>query len=136
MAKKKKKPIGLKFEGDILGDRYKDAPDHMMPRLRRKRARYWCYRFRQEELEGVPAEGAPEGFKEYVEGLKDFMGWGNFADVWDLRGSNPYWCVFRTLSVWQEWDHVLERVAVPINLSARQRHIRMKTLEREYKEPS
>jgi hypothetical protein len=118
------------YDGDLLQGR--DIPRGLIKRYNLKRARYWCNRFRQELLEGDPAEGAPEGFKEFVEALPDFGGWRLFADSWDLRGGNPFMVVYRLQSVWDEWDSVMLRVSIPLDLDAKARHMRMKALEEAY----
>lgn len=133
MAKRKKKKPDSKmrrFKGDLLAGR--DVPQGLRNRQNLRRARYWCNRFRQELLEGTPAEGAPEGFKEFMEGLPNFGGWRLFADSWDLRGGNPFMVVYRLQSVWDEWDSVMLRVSIPLDLDAKARHMRMKALEEAY----
>ena len=133
MAKRKKKKPDNKMQtyaGDLLAGR--DIPRGLIKRSNLRRARYWCNRFRQEHLEGKPAEGAPEGFREFVEALPDFGGWRLFADSWDLRGGNPFMVVYRLQSVWDEWDSVMLRVSIPLDLDAKARHMRMKALEEAY----
>jgi hypothetical protein len=50
-----------------------------MNKLQRRTVRYWCFRFRNEILNGVPSDGAPEGLKEHFEQLEGFRGWNYFA---------------------------------------------------------
>ncbi len=57
--------------------------------LPKRKVRYWCFRFKTEVLEGVPAEGAPEGLRQYFEALEWFSSWEDFAVKWDVRESNP-----------------------------------------------
>lgn len=132
MAKRKKKPDSnmRRYDGDLLAGR--EVAPGLINRMNLRRARYWCNRFRQERLEGTPAEGAPEGFKEFVEALPNFGGWRLFADSWDLRGGNPFMVVYRLQSVWDEWDSVMLRVSIPLDLDAKARHMRMKALEEAY----
>ena len=129
----KKKQEFVLFTGELL------KPSHDRAVLERKKllgktllrqARYWCYRFRTEATGGAEAAGAPEGFKEYVE---SFGGWDTFADKWDIAGDNPFILVYRLMSVWQEWDQVMERVAIPVDASPIEIQRRMKMLEKQYK---
>ena len=136
MAKRKKggpaEPMDKmrEYDGDLLAGRM--VPKGYEKRMALKRARYWCNRFRQEHLEGNPADGAPEGFREYVEALPNFGGWRLFADSWDLRGGNPFMVVYRLQSIWDEWDSVMLRVSIPLDLDAKARHMRMRALEEAY----
>jgi hypothetical protein len=138
MAKQKKKPEDKfrKYSGNVLhGYSHKpNLPPELVQRLKTKRARFWCYRFRREAThEGYVTKGAPPGFKEFVEELPGFRGWDKFAETWDIFGSNPFAIVIRIMSVWKEWDQVMERVAVPVDISAKERHELMKALEADYK---
>jgi len=129
MERSKKKKSAF-FKGQILVG--SDLKSETPGRTTHRRARYWCFRFRTEALEGVSATGAPKGFKKFIEGLPGFEGWGHFADTWDIRGKNPFWIVIRIESVWAKWDQVIRRVSVPLDLSPKQRHDRMKALELDY----
>jgi hypothetical protein len=40
--------------------------------------------------------------------------------------------VYRLQSVWDEWDSVMLRVSIPLDLDAKARHMRMKALEEAY----
>lgn len=133
----KKRQEYVLFDGDLL--RASDDRDALKrrkllgPTLKR-RARYWCYRFRTEAVEGgAQATGAPEGFKEFVESLGGFGGWDTFADKWDIIGENPFIVVYRIMSVWQEWEQVMERVAMPIDSTPAEIAMRQKMLEKQYK---
>lgn len=134
MAKKKQEFV--LYEGELL------KPSHDRAMLQRKKllgktvkrqARYWCYRFRTEATGGMEASGAPPGFKEYVESLGGFGGWDLFADKWDITGENPFMIVYRLMSVWQEWEQTMERVAIPVNSTPAEVAARMAILERDYK---
>lgn len=57
--------------------------------LPRRKIRYWCYRFKTEQLEGVSADGAPYGLKDYFEKLEWFSSWLDFGVKWDVREDNP-----------------------------------------------
>jgi hypothetical protein len=134
MAKKKQKFV--LYEGELLRPSHDKAMlqrKKLLGRTLKKMARYWCYRFRSEATGGAEASDAPQGFKEYVEALGGFSGWDLFADKWDITGENPFMIVYRLMSVWQEWDQVMERVAIPIDSSPAEVAARMKILEREYK---
>ena len=86
--------------------------------LPRRKVRYWLFRFRTEAVEGIPANGAPEGLREYFEKYPGFIGWKAFAVSWDLphiegclrdlcKCANeivPLTPVSRQFSVWEEWD--------------------------------
>ena len=125
------------FDGDLLhasDDRDALQRKKILGQTVKRRARYWCYRFRTEAIEGgAPSTGAPEGFKEFVESLAGFGGWPAFADKWDITGENPFMVVYRIMSVWQEWDHVMERVAIPIDSTPVEIERRQKILEKQYK---
>jgi hypothetical protein len=138
MAKKKPKPKQkpVFFDGNLL--RSTDDPKmlerkKLLGRTTLRRARYWCYRFRNEETGGATADDAPAGFKKAVESMPGFMGWDLFADKWDIVGDNPFMIVYRLMSVWQEWDQVMERVAIPIDSSPAEVAARMRILEHQYK---
>ena len=133
MVKQKQKYV--LFAGDLLRptqDRDVLKRRKVLGKTLRRQARYWCYRFRTEATGGAEATGAPEGFKEFVESLGGFGGWDMFADKWDLAGENPFIIVYRLMSVWQEWDHVMERVAIPVDATPAEVAVRMRVLEKQY----
>jgi hypothetical protein len=124
MAKKKPKPKQkpVFFDGNLL----RSTDDPKM--LERKKLLG-----RNEETGGATADDAPAGFKKAVESMPGFMGWDLFADKWDIVGDNPFMIVYRLMSVWQEWDQVMERVAIPIDSSPAEVAARMRILEHQYK---
>jgi len=134
MAKKKQKFV--LYEGELLNpsdDKAMLQRKNLLGTTRKRRARYWCYRYRTEATGGTAASGAPPGFKDYIESLGGFSGWDLFADKWDITGENPFMIVYRLMSVWEEWDHVMRRVAIPIDSTPMEIAARMKILEQEYK---
>lgn len=104
----------------------------MYDRVMLKRARYWCYRI-QNEVTGGAEANPPRGFKEFIEGLENFGGWKQFAITWDLAGHNPFMVVHRLTSVWQDWEHVMDRVAIPIDATPEEARRRQELLARQYK---
>lgn len=96
-----------------------------MDKLQRRTVRYWCFRFRNEVLNGVPSDGAPEGLKEHFEKLEGFRGWDRFAVSWDVphkeycngngcicgRDIVPLEIVLRKYSVWEEWQATIRSEA-------------------------
>jgi hypothetical protein len=124
------------FEGELLTvsqDRKMLERRNLLGKTILRRARYWCFRFRNEATGGAAAEDAPAGFKEFVESLGGFAGWDKFAETWDIVGHNPFMVVFRLMSVWQEWDHVMERVAIPIDATPLEAKRRQNLLAKQYK---
>jgi hypothetical protein len=134
--KEKSKQEFVLFEGNLL---HKTDDENLLRRRSMlgstllRRARYWCYRYRNEATGGASATKGPEGFKKFVESLGGFGGWDLFADKWDIKGENPFIVVYRLMSVWQEWEQVMERVAIPIDSSSKEVAARMKILENQYK---
>ena len=96
------------------------------------RMRYWCFRINTNIAKGVGLEGIPKGLKTFVEKLPGFTKWEAFGDKWDIVGGNPFMIVTRLMSIHQEWDHVMDRVAIPINASRAEVEARMEVLTREY----
>lgn len=124
------------FKGDLL---HKDDRDYVEKRnltvnLTKRRARYWCFRFRKELLDGVSAKDAPKGFKKFIESLPGFSSWNRFADSWDIiqTEENTFMIIYRILSVWQEWDHVMDRVAVPFNATPAEVSARVASLTKDF----
>ena len=123
------------FDGDILQGKYDEdylRRNGLYERTVRRKARYWCYKRQQAEEKGQVRDDAPKGFYEFIEKLPGFAGWKYFAKTWDIHGENPFMIVLRLRSVWQEWDFVMERVAIPIDSPPEQIHARMEALAQEY----
>ena len=95
--------------------------------------RYWCFKihFAIEKGKEIP-KTVPKGLKEFVESLPGFAGWKHFAHTWDIRGENPFFTVLRLQSVWDEWEAVMRRVAIPIDAPPEQIHERIQALTDEY----
>ncbi len=133
---KKSKNTPEKFSGDLLHRDNKEnaKKKNLIPALTKRRARYWCYRFREFTISGVPIEDAPTGFKDFVENLPGFTEWEKFATTWDLvmLEDNNFMIVHRILSVWQEWDHVMDRVAIPVNATREEVEARVEALTRDF----
>lgn len=129
----------LEYKGDLLGDKF--DVDYLKryglyERTLLRRIRFYCFKFRFEAVEDTKIKDFefPEGLKEFVEGLHGFAGWKYFATTWDIVGNNPFMIVLRLQSVWQQWDHVMERVAIPIDAPPEQIYARMEALEQAYKQ--
>ena len=124
------------FQGDLLHNDNKEfvKKRNMIEKLTKRRARYWCFRLRKEEAEGVSADDAPKGFKELVESLPGFSTWSKFANSWDIIQveENTFMIVYRILSVWQEWDHVMDRVAVPFDATPDEVKARVTSLTSDF----
>lgn len=124
------------FSGDLLGEAY--DIDHLKrnglyERTIKRKARYWCFKMRHAVVENrKPKAKAPKGFYKFIEGLPGFAGWEHFAKSWDIQGDNPFMVVLRLESVWQQWDHVMQRVAIPIDSPPEQIHARMEALAQDY----
>ncbi len=135
MPKKKKKGNdGSKvFKGEILTeDQLAHTKKSMIPRRTERMIRYWCFAFEKEVLEGTPVIGAPKGLRKFVESLDGFMGWENFAKTWDIVGTNPFKIIARLESVWDKWDQVMVRVAIPLGASEAEVKARTELLAKEY----
>lgn len=134
--KKSNVPRMQAFDGNLLEGKY--DIDHLKRnglynKTVRRKARYWCYKMHHavvEERKTKPK--GPKGFYDFVEGLPGFAGWEYFARTWDLHGENPFMIVLRLSSVWQDWDYVMERVAIPVDAPPEQINARMEQLAREY----
>lgn len=137
-AKKKTLKDMLKpFKGDLLQGKYDEAHlkrNGIYGRTLRRKLRYWCFRIRLAEVEGKAhlLEELPKGLKKFVESLPGFAGWKYFAVTWDIHGENPFMVVLRVQSVWQQWDAVMDRVAIPIDSPPEQIHARMEALTDDY----
>lgn len=152
MAGKKKPPVAKKvtgvqpkkltmtekmkpFKGDILQGKY--DYDYLKriglyERTCLRKMRYWCFKIRHAEIEGKPIPKYPKGFKTFIQDLPGFAGWKYFAVTWDIIGNNPYMVVLRLQSVWDEWDQVMQRVAIPIDTPPQQLGDRLQALADEY----
>lgn len=75
--------------------------------LTRRKVRYWCFRFKTEEVEFVPCTDAPAGLKGYFESLEWFSGWKQFAVTWDVRDESPLSIKPLKESSEVAWDRVL-----------------------------
>ena len=139
-APKKKTPMKYlfkTFKGDLLQGKYDE--DHLkrhnlLGRTKKRKLRYWCFRIRLSEVENKKhlLEGVPKGLKAFVEKLPGFAGWEYFAVSWDLHGENPFMVVLRIQSVWEQWDAVMNRVAIPIDAPPEQIHARIQALTDDY----
>ena len=47
-------------------------------------------------------------------------------------GENPFMVVLRLQSVWEEWDQVMNRVAIPVDAPPEQISARIEALTEEY----
>lgn len=127
-----------RYEGNLLSPgEIERTKAFMLKRLQVKKARYFCFRMQDALANGISPEeaGIPQDFIDYVERLKGFEvfgGWKGFAKRWDLRGSNPFTILLRLRSVWEEWDQVMERVAIPLNATPEEIEARQKVLIEEY----
>lgn len=88
--------------------RRKYGADELVFHQRRK-IRYWCFRFRTEEEGGPKADGAPVGLRGRLEDAEGFLGWGTFAETWDVAKDDPSRIVPRKESVHDEWTRALEK---------------------------
>lgn len=123
------------FSGDLLGGSYDEAflkRNGLYGRTLKRKLRYWCFRIRLDELGEKKCPTPPKGLKKFVESLPGFAGWKYFAVSWDIQGENPFMIVLRLQSVWQEWDQVMERVAIPIDSPPEQINARIEALTVEY----
>jgi hypothetical protein len=123
------------FSGDLLRGSYDE--DHlkrngMYGRTLRRKLRYWCFRIRLDEIGEKKSPPPPKGLKKFVESLPGFAGWKYFAVSWDIKGENPFMVVLRLQSVWEEWDMVMQRVAIPIDSPPEQIAERIEALTNEY----
>ena len=146
MAKKKLKSFEegefLEFSGNLLSK--KDDKKHikqigLLDRTNGRRAKYWCARFRREietsnnpNQKIVTAYDAPKGFKEFVESLHGFTSWEKYGHTWTLEGGNPFRISILLRSVWEEWEHTMNRVAVPLDATPEERDAKMHALTRDY----
>ena len=146
MAKKKLRTFEesdfVEFSGNLLSKR--DDEKHirkigLLTHTIGRRAQYWCARFRKEvettndhEKKIVTAHDAPKKFKKFVEALPGFTGWDKYGHTWTLEGGNPFRISLRLMSVWEEWDHTLNRIAVPLDASPEERDAKMHALTRDY----
>lgn len=96
------------------------------------KARYWCFRI-QNEINGGSKANPPKGFKSFIESLPGFTSWDTFAIKWDIVGSNPFMIVHRLISVWTEWEHVMDRVAIPIDATEEEVQRRQEILTKQYR---
>jgi hypothetical protein len=124
-----------KFSGDILRGDYDEEflkRNNLLGRTCKRKMRYWCFRIRHSIIENKPMPAYPKGLKEFVESLPGFAGWKYFAVSWDIVGTNPFMIVLRLQSVWEEWDQVMNRVAIPIDSPPEQINARIQALTDEY----
>lgn len=132
----------MEFSGNLLSAR--DDKKHikqigLLDRTVGRRAKYWCARFRREietandsDKKTITAQDAPKGFKKFVESLHGFTGWEKYGYTWTLEGGNPFRISILLRSVWEEWDHTMNRVAVPLDASPEERDAKMHALTRDY----
>jgi hypothetical protein len=132
----------VEFSGNLLSK--KDDEKHikqigLLERTTGRRAKYWCARFRREDetanksdQKTVTAHDAPKKFKKFVESLQGFTGWDKYGYTWTLEGGNPFRISILLRSVWDEWNHTLNRIAVPLDASPEERDAKMHALTRDY----
>ena len=123
------------FKGDILRGEYDEEylkKLKLYERTVHRKMRYWCFKIRHATVDEKQMPNYPDGLKEFVESLPGFAGWKHFAKSWDIYGNNPFMIVLRLQSVWEEWDHVMNRVAIPIDSPPEQIHERMEALAEDY----
>jgi hypothetical protein len=123
------------FKGDILQGKYDEAfleRNGLLGQTLLRKLRYWCFRIRTATVEEKPIPKYPKGLKKFVEGLPGFAGWHKFATSWDIVGDNPFMIVIRLTSVWEDWDQVMRRVAIPIDATPEEVAARVAALTDEY----
>ena len=123
------------FKGDLLRKEYDEVylkRNGLYDKTIKRKMRYWCFKLMHATVDEKDMPDAPKGLKKFVEDLPGFAGWENFAKTWDIQGNNPFVVVLRLQSVWTEWDHVMDRVAIPIDSPPEQINARMETLARDY----
>jgi hypothetical protein len=131
---KPKNPL-RKFEGDILRGQYDEeflTHTGLLGHTRKRKVRYWCFKIRNAYINEKPMPDYPKGLKEFIEDLPGFAGWEYFAVTWDVEGHNPFKIVLRLQRVWEEWEQVMNRVAIPINTPPEQISARIQALTDEY----
>lgn len=125
-----------RYKGQLLNeDELKRVKNALIREVAAKKARYFCFRIQDLLSKGEDVVGIPEGFKEYVEGLEGFEvfgGWEGFAKRWDLMGKNPFYILLRLRSVWEEWEQIMERCAIPLNATKEEIIARQEILIRQY----
>lgn len=124
-----------KYTGNLLKGYYDE--DYLqrvglVGRTTHRKARYWCFKIHFAVLQDIKMPPYPKGFKTFVESLPGFAGWEYFAHTWDLAGDNPFYVVLRLQSVWEEWDAVMNRIAIPIDAPPAQISARIQALTDEY----
>lgn len=74
--------------------------------MSRRQIRYWFFRFKNEldEVDGVPADGAPVGLREHYEEHPYFAGWDKFGETWDLSEDDVEQIVPLRYTLEQEWN--------------------------------
>ena len=77
--------------------------------LPRRDVRYWLFRAKKKEMDGVPlGDDAPPGFRAEIEAMDGFTGWEHFAEGapkgWDISTEPPFEIVRRKFSIDQEWE--------------------------------
>ena len=123
------------FDGDILRGEYDEEfliHTGLLGRTQKRKMRYWCFKIMHSIEKGKPMPDYPKGLKEFVERLPGFAGWKYFARTWDIHGENPFMVVLRLQSVWEEWDQVMNRVAIPVDAPPEQISARIEALTDEY----
>lgn len=84
---------------------------------KRHETRYACFRMQTEGNGGATADKEHYKIAKKIEKLDGFGGWKNFAVTWDVSTPDPIVLIKRKWSIHQEWNQVLERVAVPLEES-------------------
>lgn len=102
------------------------VPDDIKePELRtvvlRRKVRYWMFRIQTAETGGPKAEKVPKGFKKFFEEQKDFDGWENFGQTWDVEPKEPLVVRARYMSIHEEWDIVIGQEVRSGEIATRQR---------------
>jgi hypothetical protein len=85
-------------------------------RALRHEVRYACFRFQKELAEGKKAEQSHHKIAKQVEAAKGFAGWNKFGITWDISTPNPITIVERKWSIYEEWNQVVNRVTVPLEI--------------------
>lgn len=100
------------------------VPEGVYERTVRRRVRYELSRLKTEADGGVEAD-PPEGFKDFFEKQEWWDGWDNWGVTWDVGklGSEEGVLVVvpRWLSIYEEWDDVIQGELRSNEIAARKR---------------
>jgi hypothetical protein len=132
---KAEKPQTTTYTGDLLQGKYDEVyleRNGILGRTMLRKMRYWCYKIHFATVEEREIPKYPTGLKTFVEELPGFAGWKYFAHTWDIQGENPFKIVLRLQTVWEEWENVMNRVAIPVDAPPEQISARIQALTDEY----